>query len=290
MRISSAGCACHSRKKTVSAIIQETAMRKQGRKSQSPVSLISFQDIITSLCGIMILLVLFLAIELVARKSIITVESCSTSHQLPSHRVENITDQKKIEYLKEKLKDTRILSPLEAAKIMVDVETLNRKYTEQKKVFSQHIQQLEKQLVRIEQTKKRCQTDIMEIKTTLSKLENNKTSMSQDNRVTFIPTEKTTFRPFLVECSGTIMRAGYLNDDNPPEIFSVDTDGKNSLLNVIRNIDAAKNYVVFIIKPSGADYAMEIIRKVRQMGVNVGYDAMTENHCVAFGKPKSSTL
>ncbi len=229
--------------------------------SSISISLFSFQDIITSLSGIMILLVLFIAVDIATQTLDIdgnkTTEKTSLFNDSPiAHK--NILLKKEIKILKKEV-------------IQYEQELL--KY---------HIRQNELQQYLIELTEK------------------NRAVANQNRTISFIPTKdiEENKHALLIECSGEYIRFGMLkkkeqykkdSDSNfstitLPEInqFSADQKGIREFVQYLQNFDKARDYLLLFIKPSASSYAMSLVHHIQVIGFDTGYDAISEDESIDF--------
>ncbi|MBF0111818.1 MAG: hypothetical protein HQK74_03695 [Desulfamplus sp.] len=228
---------------------------KKCRKNSSAIaiSLFSFQDIITSLSGIMILLVLLIAVSITTQK---------------------LDFNSKKEPAKEALKD----------KLSTDG---NRK-----ELLKENIAELEKEQKGVKKRLFENLSRIKELTYQLSELEKRVASPSMQKRaISFIPAkdDNPNQHTLLIECSGELIRYRVFNRSSGSEAanaptgdpsqaqFSADSKGLNNFFESLESIDRLKYSLLFIIKPSASNYAMQLINQVHNMGFETGYDAIAEN-------------
>jgi len=230
--------------------------------SSITISLFSFQDIITCLSGIMILLVLLIALDIAAEKSANGISenplpALNNLNKTPSDKSPSASPEKDEERLK------------------MEIGLLKKKLLNSEQKLSAH---------NIRQK---------ELKEQLQELKDKKRSLAMQKSVFFIPVkeEQQNQRALLIECSKELIRSGMVNDnsrereiESPTESFSTDQKGIRQLIQSLEKLDKSKEHPLFIIKPSASDYAMQLIWEVHSMGFDVGYDAMVEEESVAFGE------
>ncbi|MBF0388666.1 MAG: hypothetical protein HQK71_01035 [Desulfamplus sp.] len=225
---------------------------KKRRKNSSAVaiSLFSFQDIITSLSGVMILLVLLIAV------SITTQKLDFNSKQEPAKEV--LTDENRKELLKE------------------------------------NVAELEKEQKGVKERLFANLSRIKELTYQLAELEKRVASPSMQKRaISFIPAkdDNPNQNTLLIECSGELIRYGIFSSsgseaanaptgDSSQAQFSADSKGVNNFFESLESIDRLKYSLLFIIKPSASNYAMQLINKAHNMGFETGYDAIAENQSI----------
>ena len=224
-------------------------MGKKRRTSVS-ISLFSFQDIITCLSGIMILLVLLITLDMVTQKL-----SARPDADIKYEGSPFVEDQNRLE--KDRLE-----------KNVKELENRHQDIQDQKKQF-----------------------EIIErgLHSRLEELKKLHDALFLDNTITLIPEKGSEQKPLLVECSGDTIRRGKTNlkiDTGVkinPDVFSTDGIGIQQFLKSLALVNKKDEYILFMIKPSASDYAMQLIGQVRRMGFDVGYDAMLEDQVLSFG-------
>lgn len=229
-------------------------MSKNRINRDASISLFSFQDIITCLSGIMILLVLLLCVDIITQKIL----DATPSKASPSRSLPNETDEFPIS-------DTLFIDPIEASRAKVEQDILSEnidKATMMRDGLRAHHHELLNKL---------------------NELESSFNSLSKDQRIAFIPEKGSNLAPVLVECSGKTIRLGGINNSKiSSEQFSTDQDGQTAFIHSIKNLNKFQEYIVFLIKPSGVGYAMDLISKVKSIGFDVGYDTLIETEHVSF--------
>jgi hypothetical protein len=94
----------------------------------------------------------------------------------------------------------------------------------------------------------------------------------------------TTKEPILVTVTGagvTIERFDHPDQRKQLEKSDADTAFKSYL----RSAKALDQYVVFLVRPSGIEIFQDLVKSARDMGFDVGYDALEEDRQIHFSTP-----
>jgi hypothetical protein len=90
--------------------------------------------------------------------------------------------------------------------------------------------------------------------------------------------------PLLVTIDGTNMR--FEEFDKPESLRVLRTSSlTSSFKSAVKSYDSRRVKVVFLFKPSGVDYFKKIIELAKDLGFEVGYDPIEESHKVIFSLP-----
>ena len=222
--------------------------KRRKKNSEITISLFSFQDIITCLSGIMILLVLLITVDIVVAKFDIVAPGSATPLNTP---------------LPHQTGDSKL--PIKED----DIQHLQTVVKEFGREMSEH------------------QSRLKELKQQVTELEQQKKSLaSRGKSISFIPAKDANpnQRPLLVECSGESIRGkfgSFSADSNGSRQFM-------QYLQTLPNLDKLRDYPLFIIKPSASDYAMQLVQQVQSMGFDVGYDAISENESIEITAEENS--
>ncbi|MBF0100499.1 MAG: hypothetical protein HQK77_06280 [Desulfobacterales bacterium] len=219
-------------------------MRRRYSNQTTPISLFSFQDIITSLVGILILITLLLGIEVTAKTDL----TISLGKNKPNP-VENEQNEK-----------------------------INAK-----QALEQKLNQLQSEFEEISNGK--LQENLTEkemLKQKLSQLQNKLLELNKNKKMAIIP-GKDTKLPLIIECSQKGIVFSSIGQKEHPYTFTPNSQGIYDLMEHVRNRKKALDYFVVMIKPSGSDYALFIVDKIKAQGFDVGYDALEEDVSLSYG-------
>ncbi|MBF0377217.1 MAG: hypothetical protein HQK72_07015 [Desulfamplus sp.] len=218
--------------------------------SEITISLFSFQDIITCLSGIMILLVLLITVD------IVTGQVIKSPHALTQTSNSYELLKKEIEELKNNLLQSEIR-----------LSNYNKK---------ENI--LKKKLIELEKRERLVANRGKSISFIPAK------DANPNQRAILIECSEDYIRFGKLDKSSLTTNSSESNIDVTP--FSnvtqlpANPNGIRQFIQYLENFDKLRDYPVFIIKPSASDYAMELINQVQSIGFDVGYDAMAENESV----------
>ncbi len=336
-------------------------MGRRHRTSVS-ISLFSFQDIITCLSGVMILLVLLITLDIATRKlsgefqfkpesdsfrqtppgkflpesssllsKIFLETSLETSLKIPLEQATSDGTNsiqallKELNRMIENLNARHASDAVNMAELTANIEYGIRHLIEQQNSLKRSIKKFEQQHSYFEKKKKEIQRREGELESRLAELKKMHDALSWNNSITLIPEKGSGIqqKPLVVECAGNTIRRVELDTVRQEEvntvrqeeldtirqgeldtihrrkrdtihrrdvtrnrdanIFSTDTNGIQQFLNSLTSVNKADEYLLFMIKPSASDYAMQLIGQVQQMGFDVGYDAMLEEQVLSFG-------
>jgi len=258
-------------------------MSRRDRNSDAPLSLFSFQDIITSLSGILILLVLILAVKV----SIEAVEG-SVQTALGAYSGKNIEElvrtrddlKKEMEYVRSLTGGYSGTSSLEEAKknielenklfIVLDgIETLSNQY----KSAIRNIGEIESAIVLL--TRQLAEKQAQLSNTTAS-------AASSASTLRLIPDKNETKKSVVVECAEHRIRMGQLDSGMPPVEFPNTAEGRTAFEQAIEAISPSLHYFVFLIRPSGVP-AWQRFRPAVEYKYDYGYDALEDGVELIFG-------
>lgn len=249
------------------------ASKRRRSNSEISISLFSFQDIITCLSGIMILLVLLIAVDIVTGK---LTDKLQKRPLAPV--AQNSTELLASAIINSGLNDKNSETAKNRDNILKrEVESLREDKINYEQMLSDHYVRQKELKELVAQLKKKKQYALMQ-NTDISFI------LRKDNNINHQ-------RALIIECSGKTIRSGMMNDNladiassREPDIFSTDQNGIDNFIKYLSALNRSGQYPVFIIKPSASYYAMQLIDKVKSMGFDVGYDAMVEEESVSFGK------
>ena len=256
-------------------------MSRRGRDSAA-FSLFAFQDIITSVTGIMILVTLILALELIHRKETSPerkTQQIVTEIQTAVSQVGELESW--IAELKDKLEQgakrigevARFDAPRVRAQV-ADLTEFNTQVTsdlarlakEQQDALrrQQEAKQFQEQRADDPQTIQQLHVEIKKKLETLAKLRKSK-------RVIFNPTEGDAKTPWLVEVTSQGLKAAKVGETARPQSFANPAAFKAWAGK--RDRDA--EYFVLLVKPDGIQNFFAAREFLKQMRFDIGYDLLT---------------
>ena len=239
-------------------------MRKRGHRS-SVLSLFAFQDIITSVTGIMILVTLVLALELLYRKE--NAPPRKTAEILVKLESAIVKSQARIEELRGRARDneTRIgrYAGIDIANVHDDLENLKNLNG----VLTDEVSELANEAVaasgRVEDARNvmSAHSDDREtIKNVLAEgeqVEQQIEDLKRSGRVIFAPSQDSHKTPWLVEITGDKITVARYGEHARSKEYGSSTD----FMRFIHAREPTSDYFVLFVKPDG----IKVFQEVRQL-------------------------
>lgn len=261
----------------------------------TPFSLFSFQDIITGLCGIIILIVLLMLVDLVMRK-----DSKQDQVQQPEIELNDKTEELrkeiaalKVELEKEK-KDVKLIvvsakdraAPELSAKLDKD---LTQKEQEVAALISQ-VEDLRTRVARAKDDDDENKKKVREMEETRRLLENKLVALKDRKGITLIP-ERGEFKApvYLVLGRGGVEVLRPLKKDTYRKWYFFDAI-KNGLSDELTNLDHTTHTVILLVRPSGIKKMNAVAEIVRKSGLSYGRDPLEEDVEVTLNKSNEGAL
>lgn len=258
-------------------------------RRNTPFSLFSFQDIITGLCGIIILFVLIMIVDLVLRRD---PDNRTTEEQ--NVELEDRTEElrKEIEILRtelEKLKESAKLvvvaakekaAPEEASRLNKE---LSKKEREVAAMFSKVID-LRTRVAKAKEADAANRKKIREMEEIRRILENKLAELRNKKGVTLIP-ERGEFKTpvYLILGRGGVEFLRPLKSSTHRKWFSFN-EVNDGLFNELVKLDCSVYTVILLVRPSGAKNMQRIANMVRSCGLSCGRDPLEEDVEVSLQK------
>ncbi len=250
-------------------------MAGRRRHNSSVFSLFSFQDIITSVTGVLILLTLLLTLELVQRKSAPAVMTSRIVDQLQSAIARN---QLEIDELRGALSKQRLRMMRVAG---VNPESAQNRLSELERQKDDLRERLEKATAdrnrardrevaaRREEAREVGREQVLQkVREELDKKRRALQRLKESNRMIFNPSQTAGKKPWLIEVTDTSFTAAEWGASAPPRVFSSITE----LTKFAASQQAESTYFVLLVKPNGI-HAFEVARRgLEAAGFDVGFD------------------
>lgn len=241
-------------------------MRKH-RGAEAPISLFSFQDIVTSICGIMILIVLLFLLQL--REIEQRVESSVPEVSIAEDLTEELTE------VRDELRQLR-----EAAAREVHVSRATRIQSAvaatEEQIFS-----LQKRLSKEEKQNHDLSMKIEAKEAVLADLQQQIKNPKVIRKIQFIPEDSSYKTPVVAECSANRIRCGIIGSGKPTRDFN--PGDLEAFVTFLKLFDRKNTYFVFMLKPSGATSGSTFVSCAKLLLFDVGYDALEEADTIDFG-------
>ena len=265
-------------------------MSRRGRGG-TPISLFSFQDIITCVTGIMILITLFLGIEVIRRKEgspdnrtkTLTKELVEASAKAVTVKATLAGNKRQIDELRAALAggETELMESVkvdadEVSRKLRDLDELNKLMAGELKESDARRRQTEKELEEMMARESDRQSDKQTLEQLSQKVKekiDELKKLRQANRVIFNPTQGDSKTPWLVELSATGILSAQLGKKEKPQSFPTTAAfkswaGKRS---------KAGEYFVLLIKPSTVDKFLDARQALEKQGFDVGFDLLRDD-------------
>lgn len=278
--------------------------------SGARVTFFAFQDIITSVSGILILVVLMLATEL--DKPI--TRSSDNNPELERRLAALIEEQAALDVLNKELRDSLAAArnAPAAGQIQTQVQELQARLTAKKRELTnavavaalQRAEQLERdarlglseQARDIEAIKKENERLSVKVAEARRKMEAAESALQRTEKIVLqsraragqlwvIPdTRGTTKEPLLVTVSG---RDVLIERFDQPEkrLLIPASSARVDFRRFLSGVNTLDQYLVFLVRPSGISTFDALSDMVRREGIDIGSDAIEEKQSVNFSRP-----
>jgi hypothetical protein len=247
------------------------------------ISFFSFQDIITSVTGILILVTLMLSFSL---RLDAEPEERRVENQLRAQRDRLAEIERENAAMQRRRIEATTLP--NSAQAQARIEALQREEAqlkERRERTEEALRALREEGAELEKSAK-LRVEVSELERRVQelrdKIEKEKTN---SNRLVIIPDEETqrsVKRAVAMVVSGDSLRAERINVGDARD-FAITS--RESLLPILRRFDPAKEFVVFYFRPSGAKWFDAFRDEARRAGFEVGYDAVEEQKEIVFSSP-----
>lgn len=285
--------------------------RRRRSLNSTKISFFAFQDIITSVSGILILVTLILATELDRPSS---QSSPDADPKLERDLSETLRQQLEVDARNRNLQG--LLAAAETApateKIEADIKQLQSQLAEEKRKHAaladqlaasqsaieardrilgltsikEQIQQakLDTESIKRQETKVRAEAPRLEqiiasVQSTILKLH------GRDGKLWLIPDQSSTAKePVLVMVSKSGIRIERF--DHPDEVKTFDdSNARTAFRDYLSKAKSTDQYFVFLVRPSGIPQFERLVKLARAENFDVGFDALEEDKEVYFSTP-----
>jgi hypothetical protein len=266
-------------------------MSRRGRGG-NPISLFSFQDIITSVTGIMILVTLFLGLEIMRRRE-----------QSPAHQTQSLAEEiqqaaaqsgqveaavaanrRQIDELRNSLVDEEghlledvKYDPEQLERQLRDLTALNHMLEQEVTESDSRRQAAERSLADLAARADSRAAERQSLDRLIQQAQQKKHELDklrQANRVIFNPDQASTKTPWLVELSPQRILAGVVGKKQPPQSFA----NVQTFLAWATQRKAAGEYFVLLIKPEAVHDFTVARAALEKAGFDLGYDLLKADH------------
>ena len=275
-------------------------MSPRGRSTETPLSLFSFQDVITSITGIMILVVLMLVLEVISRKELKTPGPPPKGKSAAELEGEIAAGQATLGKLQSAVKQAEQTitmysrnNPKEIAAAIEREEQKQRGLLNQVKKEGDKIARLNSQAEKIDEQNAQLTEEIEQLLAKLAELQRQLEALKVNPRVTFQVPRGTRKTPIVVRCSARGIRAKALTRD--PEVKTFVAPGGDFQASVTafirwaRTRNRRQDVFVVLVKPSEAMYARFVVDTLyrqkdekNEPRFSVGYEPIEQEKAPVF--------
>lgn len=273
-------------------------MSRRGR-SVAAISLFAFQDIITSVCGIVIVIVLLLAVELTNTRAVPEAKEQKTASVTDAMSPEAAVLREEIEELRRQQQSNDSMISRAADLSAVELETRLGQLAVEQENLDDRLAAAEAEKARLAKAAKASKvrdTGMPALKAKLVELETEQRGVRQEineeensNRVRFAFPRGQERAGVLVVVSEKQILAGPIDQSVAHHRFVGDAilpgydNARRDFLNWARQ-SGPGGYFLFLIRPSGADMWDDLQPEVRSARVDFGFDLIDESEEV-FDSP-----
>lgn len=266
----------------------------RSRRRATPFSLFSFQDIITSVMGIILLAALLLAVELVTRKQ--GASSSTEVSQVTSSVAENISViQAEVAALKSELKSLQNDTLAAAGTLVVESEARKKaaqlrtmRTNAELEKLAVYLKERRAQLARAEalsfdrrDERRELEASEAEIRSTAAELEEVRSS----DRLFYNAVAGMSKVPWLIDVAAADIRVGSLpigQTGGPPKLLHTFAD-INSVVEFVKDLSADGNYFLILVRPSGINRFDELLAELTTRRFDIGFDVIDEDQAFFEG-------
>ena len=254
------------------------------RKSQSPFSLFSFQDIITGLCGIMIFLVLIMLVDIITRRAAESVPVMEVSEVQRLESEVAALEEKARELLaaiRAKRSAAASDAPEEArhgaATELADAEARARRAEAEGR-------NADKAASEAAAANASAFEKVRTLEARATELEKRLEQLKKQNRITLIPEEGFRKKPvyLVLSAAETELASPYL-DDGRRTAYGAGDEGFRKALAALEKLGTYDYCVVLLVRPDSFDRMERIAFRLREAGFDVGRDPIGQNAELDFG-------
>jgi hypothetical protein len=249
------------------------------RIDEVPLNLFSFQDIVTSVSGIIILVVLLLGLRIATSKS--AGGASDTPSRVPDRSREVTQAEQELAELGQQLAKREKPPPRTraAASPLTEAEALRALIATEARL-RQELADREATLASAAGANAKLSEEQQRLQEELARIQAQKRDVPAD--VWLRPDQPTDAPIILAECARTGVRCALWAEKGPGPIQSfaaADLRGRDGFVQHAKTLAARdpRSKLVLLLKPSCMKYAMDLVQELRSAGVAVGYDALEES-------------
>lgn len=261
------------------------------RRSNPPISLLSFQDIITSVAGVMIFLALIMALQLVVQ----------TTEASPSEATSQLNAQLEdalaaaeddMRALQREARDIAAALQRRAGETTITLASKQSALEREIAGLRQDVAELAGDESRSKQRRNEAASRAAKnakVDEKLNKLlrKNRQTQekideLRAENRLIYVPQPGSGKKAWLMQVSGDAILAAEAGESAEPIPFPGSSIAQQLVAaeRWARKLDGRRNYLVLIVKPSGVDVFDTLLARLKLLPLDVGFDLIDEQHTV----------
>jgi hypothetical protein len=257
-----------------------------GRRGQRkvPISLFSFQDIITSVMGVIIMITLFLGVELVNRKEnappIMTNEITNKIDDAVANTEAEIKAMREeLKQYQEKMRQMANINKSELDRQVQDIKRLTSDLGNELGKTEQELQEADQRKNVAEAANMQSKVDSKNIETLLKEIavmEKKLRDMKQSNQRFFTPARGASKNPWLVEIKNQNILVAQAGKRVPPQHFQ----NVAQIRQFAAQRDHNAEYFVIFLDQSSVDTFRQVRQILQQLQFDVGYDLLASNQTI----------
>lgn len=254
-------------------------------KNANPVSLFAFQDIVTGLCGVLLLFVLIMLCDILS--SCGPAKNSLGGEGAPERTEERVSRQREdLSILRRRIKELQAKSSGAAKAGLVDSKRIE--FARSKRELEEarrDLALLKFEVERARDADAKGRAEVIEMERTRRLLEERLGSLKKSKGVTLIPERGQVKAPFyLVLGRGGIEWVQPIKNTTARAwFFFSEMDG--GLSKALDAIDPALYTAVLLVRPSGADELKAVSRLLERRGISYGRDPLEDDVDIWLGKP-----
>ena len=258
-------------------------MSRRGHSS-NPISLFSFQDIITSVTGIMILVTLLMALELSQRvlqspKVQTAIVAGDLKQAIAAAEAEAEALQTELAARGQRLQE---LAGLDERRLRTTTQDVERQIAQldvesvELAARAERAEQRQQQLTADSQARQPDVERARQLTERIAEVEAQIAKLKSSNRVLYNPAQGNSKSAWLVELSDSELRAAPLGRAQPPTVFGGATPAArlNAFKTWAETRDRGAEYFVLVIKPSGVALFDQLYEALVDAGFDLGFDVV----------------
>jgi hypothetical protein len=261
-------------------------MSRRNREDKTPpISLFAFQDVISTLSGIFIFIVLIMAVDLSMLKPVgADGDSINDKAVIDQLRTSVQALKQRIVALKSAMTTLSSQDSVNIAEKCTQTENENELLLRRHQQLVDANVLLEKRLSNVKHKQRETEVMINPLKHEIQRLQAALAKAAKEKQLFFIPEPGITKTPLIVECSKDKIRAGFIARDAEPVVFEFSNHGYEAFEKYIGHLSITSEYLVFMIKPSGSIHRSRLYSIAKSAGFDLGFDALEESKAINFGK------